>query len=129
MFFRRQQFLQGLQSRKTTSRVLFAIAAGKTDAADDFIVDDDGKAADENRELAVKAPLNPERFVAWKRRPVRRSVAARRRRLRQMRPARAGPRQKPKHRLEKRDLARPIPCDAPVTSAVFSLRSLMVIPP
>ena len=46
MAFWRQQFLQGLQRSYPTGGVLFAVAATETDAADDFIIHDDGKAAE-----------------------------------------------------------------------------------
>ncbi len=53
------------------SGISFAITAAQPDAAADFVVDHDRKAADKNRELALEAPLNAERLVAGKRRTVR----------------------------------------------------------
>ncbi len=59
-----QQFLQCLQRGEATLGVLLAIAAAQPDASDHFVVDDDRKAADEHRELAVEAPLDAECLVA-----------------------------------------------------------------
>src|ERR1700739_227140 len=81
MVFRCQQLLQRLQRRDTAGRILFAVAATEADAAEDFVVHDDWKAANEDGELALEAPLNAERLVTWKRRAIRQLIEQMRRTL------------------------------------------------
>lgn len=71
MLLRRQQLLQGLQRRQPAGGILLAITAAEADPADDLVVDHNRKAADENGEPALEAPLDSERFVTGKRGPVR----------------------------------------------------------
>src|SRR5437588_12400458 len=74
MVLRRQQFLQGLRRCQPAGGILLAVAAAEADSADDFVVDYDRKAANENGELALKTPLDTERLVAGKRGPVRQLI-------------------------------------------------------
>src|SRR5665213_3878571 len=69
-----QQFLQRLQGSNSALRILLAVAAAEADAAHHLVVHDDSKSSDVNGEFAVKAPLDTESLVAWKRRPVRHLV-------------------------------------------------------
>src|SRR5882724_3976247 len=81
MAFWRQQFLQGMQRSYTAGGILFAVAATEADAADDFVVHDDGKATNEDGELALEAPLYAESFVTRKRRAARHLIKQMRRAL------------------------------------------------
>src|SRR5580692_8724594 len=63
--------LQGFERCNTARGILLAIAAAQADAADHLAVDNDRKAAHEDRKTALKTPLDPERLVAGQSRTVR----------------------------------------------------------